>query len=190
MPTRRKDHLQGRDESGIFTSVGFTGTVKGMTPAQEQSVRGLFVQMGWKVLHHGDCVGADAQAHDIARSLGMTVHLHPPDDPKARAFKQADRSAPEKPYLDRNDDIVKGGQVLVATPRGTKEVLRSGTWSTIRRARKAGRDVFIVWPDGSVKHNFSPDQPRDGHGRRDESAAPRGPLTDSHPCGQGGKGGL
>ncbi|MBA3354736.1 MAG: hypothetical protein H0U18_02115 [Pyrinomonadaceae bacterium] len=33
------------------------------------------------------------------------------------------------------------------TPR---EQLRSGTWSTIRKARKARKQVTIVWPDGKV----------------------------------------
>jgi len=38
---------------------------------------------------------------------------------------------------------------LWAIPGEFKEVLRSGTWSTIRYARKKGKKVLIIWPDGS-----------------------------------------
>jgi hypothetical protein len=40
--------------------------------------------------------------------------------------------------------------VLLAVPKGMIEELRSGTWSTIRRAKKHGINVVICWPDGSV----------------------------------------
>jgi hypothetical protein len=28
---------------------------------------------------------------------------------------------------------------------------RGGTWRTIQMARKAGRELVVVWPDGSIK---------------------------------------
>lgn len=52
---------------------------------------------------------------------------------------------PEKPYLKRNDDIIKNSQILIACPIDkTKEILRSGTWSTIRKARKLDKNVLIL----------------------------------------------
>lgn len=46
-------------------------------------------------------------------------------------------------YMKRNDALVEHCDVLLAFPRTTQEQLRSGTWSTVRRARKAGKEVRI-----------------------------------------------
>jgi hypothetical protein len=53
------------------------------------------------------------------------------------------------PPLDRNKMMVDDCEALIATPRLMVEELRSGTWSTIRYARKCRKPVHIVWPDGS-----------------------------------------
>ena len=133
--------------------VGFTGTGKGMTVRQKVGVREAFVALGATTLHHGDCIGADAQAHAIARELGLRVVTHPgikkagaPVNHPARAFCDADEVRPVKPFPDRNTDIVLETAALVAAPRQKFEVQRSGTWMTVRRARKFGRPVKIVWP--------------------------------------------
>jgi len=55
-----------------------------------------------------------------------------------------------KPYLARNQDIVDETEVLIAVPAQKKEIVRSGTWATIRRARKAGRLIYFIFPDGRV----------------------------------------
>lgn len=44
-------------------------------------------------------------------------------------------------YMARNDALVTYGDVLLAFPPTASEVLRSGTWATIRRARAAGLEV-------------------------------------------------
>lgn len=44
-------------------------------------------------------------------------------------------------YLKRDDALVEGADLLLAFPETMNEVLRSGTWSTIRRAWK--RDVPV-----------------------------------------------
>lgn len=54
------------------------------------------------------------------------------------------------PYLQRNKVIVDRCGVLVAAPGEAQEQLRSGTWSTIRYARRVGRPVIMVLPDGTV----------------------------------------
>lgn len=46
-------------------------------------------------------------------------------------------------YMKRNDRLVELADTLVAFPRTRQEVLRSGTWATIRRARKAGIPVEL-----------------------------------------------
>lgn len=51
----------------------------------------------------------------------------------------------EKPYLQRNLDIIKNSSILIACPvNKNKEELRSGTWSTIRRAKKEKIQVIIL----------------------------------------------
>lgn len=134
---------------------GFTGTGQGMTkPQREALLRAMQVHtLGWTlpiVGHHGDDAGADTEFHNLCRDLGWRVVLHPPSNPRRRGFCQADESRPTKPYLDRNDDIVAESQAMFAAPLTMAEELRSGTWATIRRARKAGRPLIIVWRDGSV----------------------------------------
>lgn len=102
---------------------------------------------------HGDCIGADAQFHEIASKLGL-LHLmtiHPPTDPKRRAFcAGAMCMMPALPYLVRDKKIVQACTLLLATPHLGWEELRSGTWTTVRYARKSGREVQLIWPDGSV----------------------------------------
>ena len=46
---------------------------------------------------------------------------------------------PQKPYLERNRNIVDNTTMLVAFPNNNKELLKSGTWSTIRYAKKRNK---------------------------------------------------
>ena len=50
------------------------------------------------------------------------------------------------PYLERNKEIVASSNLLIACPVGDKEELRSGTWSTVRFARKICTELVIVYP--------------------------------------------
>jgi hypothetical protein len=96
--------------------------------------------------HHGDCVGADAEAHDIATQRCVRVVIHPPTEDRLRAFCDVTNGQVLKPrpYIDRNHDIVDSCDVLVAAPRTDTELVRSGTWATIRYARKQGKLVSIL----------------------------------------------
>ena len=132
--------------------VGFTGTQEGMTNEQWKTVFSFMERLAKTYNlegHHGDCIGADSDFHSICRILGARVETHPPDNPVKRAYCEADASHKEKPYLVRNQDIVNVSGILFGTPRETKEQLRSGTWSTIRKGRKrVDIPVVIVRPDG------------------------------------------
>lgn len=44
-------------------------------------------------------------------------------------------------YLHRDDVVVENLDVLMAFPKTPSEILRSGTWATVRRARKANKKV-------------------------------------------------
>ena len=132
--------------------VGFTGTQQGMTDRQV----GAFVSClyGWSFMsefHHGDCVGADEQAHGFVYRQGiegLAIVVHPPVDPKKRAncSDEVTTILPAKEYLQRNKDIVDACDLLVAAPRTPHEELRSGTWSTVRYARLKGVPVIVLDP--------------------------------------------
>lgn len=138
--------------------VGFTGTQRGMTATQFAAVSELLLR--WfpheltrptraATFHHGDCIGADEQAHVIARICGYFIVGHPPTDPTKRARCAFDFTMTPAPYLNRNAAIVTSTEALIATPGETTEQRRSGTWATIRRARALRRPTTIVWPDGT-----------------------------------------
>ncbi len=136
--------------------VGFTGTSDGLTRRQHESLIGVFELLNPTEFHHGDCFGADTQSHEVALKFRnhIKIVIHPPIDPKARTFcqtREGDVILDKKEYLDRNHDIVDACSVLIATPGTMGEVLRSGTWATVRYARKQKRTLHIVFPDGSVQ---------------------------------------
>jgi hypothetical protein len=137
---------------------GFTGTRNGMTDAQKIGLRNYLAGSTGE-FHHGDCIGSDAEAHDIADECGYAIVLHPPTDWSLRAFKPVPRymCRPEQHYLARNRSICNSTMALIATPSETTEdpprARRSGTWSTIRYARKIGMVVVIIWPDGTIKQS-------------------------------------
>lgn len=146
--------------------VGFTGTQVGCADAQVVALARLLVAVGCEVLHHGDCVGADETAHRVARAMGARVEVHPPRITAKRAWCETVRGdvvhEPDE-YLARNRAIVAATEVLVACPREEHgETLRSGTWATVRAARRLGRPMAVVRPSGRVERERWPAAPRGG----------------------------
>jgi len=137
--------------------VGFTGTRRGMTQAQVNKVIDLLEQMWTPGLknefHHGDCIGADEGAAEIAASLGYKTVAHPGFDLGYRSTFVSDVNLPERDYLERNLDIIEVAQQVIATPSGRSEIFRgSGTWFTIRRCR-GKKALNIVYPDGELAYS-------------------------------------
>ena len=136
--------------------VGFTGTKRGMTDSQKIEFKKWIRDQQPRLFHHGDCVGADAEAHDIVwdmiheEGLNCSIVIHPPIDEKFRAFKGENQGfitiLPPTSYLSRNKAIVRAASILAATPRRIQEQLRSGTWATIRYARAKPIPVQIFEP--------------------------------------------
>lgn len=79
----------------------------------------------------------------------IRIIVHPPIDHQFRAYLEGDAKDVMRPYLIRNQVIVEATDVLIAMPNG-EEKLRSGTWSTIRYAKRAGKKVYILMPDGTI----------------------------------------
>lgn len=132
--------------------IGFTGTSRGATAQQVDSLGLLLERLSPEEIHLGDCIGADAQAHAVARRIGLRTVGHLPSDPKKRAHCTYHEEREALPYKERNQAIAAETDALIACSLLPKEINRSGTWHTIRCARKLGRPIWIIWPDGSVKH--------------------------------------
>lgn len=134
----------------------FTGTRSGMKPEQKNSVKNWLKQLRPHLVIHGDCIGADAEFHDIVRELFTA------DECKIAAYpvlgtlcaskhEDADEVIVCKKHIERNRKMVdrgyQGSGVLIAVSPTTFELQRSGTWSTIRYARNMGMDMFISYPE-------------------------------------------
>ena len=136
----------------MLNHVGFTGTQRGMTEHQKRELRqwlNILKNHGKTHFHHGDCVGADIEASTIASELGFKIVLHPPENQSKRAFcSNAVEVMQAKPYLERNHDIVDAVEEMIACPGEPNEVLRSGTWATIRYARRSRAKLLIIRPEG------------------------------------------
>lgn len=129
--------------------VGFTGTQIGMTQSQrkelEEKLKALKAE-GYVWFHHGNCIGADEQAAMIAKRLGFRLHAHPCNIKKKQSNIWNDITENEKLPLTRNKDIVDRCTVMFAAPKSREEELRSGTWATVRHARKVERDLRLLLP--------------------------------------------
>jgi hypothetical protein len=136
--------------------VGFTGTRDGMTEPQEAAFLDWCEVTSFREFHHGCCVGSDERAAAFVDTFGEerpVIHGHPSNlrgmtSPKA--VRVSDNVSRPKSPLYRNRDIVDACDILLACPKGPEE-RRSGTWATIRYARKIGRLVKIIQPDGTIE---------------------------------------
>jgi len=132
-----------------MVKIGMTGSRFGMTKSSKEQFLNFIEKYTITEAHHGDCVGADQMFHEIIREHDKNIKLiiHPPSDKKCRAFCNGDSVNKEKSYLVRNKNIVNSVDLMVAFPPSNKEILRSGTWSTIRYCRKIGKPLFIIYPN-------------------------------------------
>lgn len=155
MPFKRKDAINLKTSGGMVKGkvMGVSGTrhYHSITLAQRHSVDWL-MKTGPDLLLHGDCEGVDEMFHLVARRLNVPVHIFPPIIDRYRAFCQgAEKVYPCDTYLARNAHIVAEADVLVAIPEGReKDYPRSGTWATVRRARKHGIPIYIIAQDGGI----------------------------------------
>lgn len=126
--------------------LGFTGTRKGMTDWQKRRFRAFLRHFRPEVFYHGDCVGADAQAHKLVRETlpDCRIVVCPGDIPKLRANCKGDFNDAPAPCLVRNTQIVAHTDELIAAPETDEEQVRSGTWATVRTARKLGKRVELL----------------------------------------------
>ena len=135
--------------------LGFTGTRHGLTDAQSAILEGLLPEVS--EFHHGSCQGADVQAARIVRrSFVGHIHIHahpgPDDDPCQEPSGVDDVTHPPLTHFARNRVIVDSTDEIYACPCEAEEQPRGGTWYTVRYARKRGKKVTIIWPNGTLGH--------------------------------------
>lgn len=134
--------------------IGFTGTQVGMTEKQQARFAKYIVEIApFSEFHHGDCIGADEQAATMVREYLPDVEIvcHPPTNQAKRAFFKSDRYEKPFEYLERNHHIVEASKRLIACPKESKPVQRSGTWATYRYARARSRCLLtLIRPTGTI----------------------------------------
>lgn len=134
----------------------FTGTRSGMTPKQlskvMESFRSLRTASELQILIHGACHGADREAHKL-----VTHRIMYPCNTEQAIWAMAAKKDGDIVYpiisdsIKRNHVMVDEGNVVVAAPATKTEIFRgSGTWATIRYARKCQKRLIICWHDGTV----------------------------------------
>lgn len=134
----------------------FTGTREGMSTRQMDQFGFVIGTMAYPFtasfeFHYGGAKGADRQARNwiaellIARGLPLSqIHCHPCPGVVADKDTRHDTWHEVFPPLKRDKDLAEICDVMIATPLTDKEVLRSGTWATIRYTRALMKPVVML----------------------------------------------
>ena len=146
--------LSGSSEMGRH--FGFTGSRRSLSVRRITKLIEVMKALrtfGYSTLHHGDCIGCDRTAHLVASARPLKIVIHPPKLGRFRAHcERIERHRvievkPPKDYLTRNKNIIAASELLVGMPtdpRPSAEIVRSGTWATIRYARKAKKPRILL----------------------------------------------
>lgn len=142
--------------------LGFTGTRCGMTLAQYAALPSVIAALPERVLH-GGAEGADEEFDAYLRPRwvgeGPFVEVYPVGQLRYHfwTYTYAGEEArlsllyySDDPLI-RNRIIAERCDHLLACPAEPDEQLRSGTWATVRYARKAGKPRTLLLPNGTVR---------------------------------------
>jgi hypothetical protein len=141
--------------------IAFAGTHQGMTAEQMKRVRFLLSDNDPDELHHGDCVGADAEAHRIIKDLDpegklCQVIIHPLVPADLRAFCEGGLVLDsDASYAERSQAMVDSVDLLITAPaERIHGDCRHGTCATARYAREHGDPYINVYPNGKIHKEF------------------------------------
>lgn len=154
--------IEPEDFEVIPTRIAVTGTRKGMSDEQFAAVEALLSEYPpGTELHHGCCVGADADFHRIARTLGFYLVGHPgkPLGHTLRAPMRCDEIRDVMPPLERNSVMIAETHILLATPLQIEEQKDGGTWRTLNEARELGGAWRLILRDGQVQTEIEYERP-------------------------------
>jgi hypothetical protein len=156
--------------------VGFTGTRNGMTPDQRKAFIDIVADAPIDQFHHGACVGADTDAVvalSFIRRETCRIIAHPGksakggenDDLSFLAIELSNEVLEAKTHFARNRDIVAHAELMIACPCHADPITtttRGGTAYTVMQARSRSRELWIIRPDGSLKHEAAGDYFKEG----------------------------
>ena len=135
-------------------SIGFSGTRNGgMSFEQISTIIRILDSCGnYIIVNHGDCQGMDAEFHQLCIEYRnqhpdkkIVIRIFPPTIQTMRAHCDGDIMMSAQPYITRNKTILQYSSMLIACPKNkVQEELRSGTWSTIRQAKKLKIKTIIL----------------------------------------------
>lgn len=135
---------------------GMTGTRNGLSKAQRSLCIDLIEEGEFTEWHHGDCIGADAETHDIAFDFNLKIIIHPPIKDDVRAHKNGTAIRRATNYFARNRNIVNESEILFGFPPTEEPQSKGGTWYTINYGISQGKPVVYITPSGKVvTHNLS-----------------------------------
>lgn len=157
-------HIPEFPDFSQMDEFGVTGSRHGSEGQQYLALKFMIEYLhesGLYIMHHGKAKGVDAEAHWIAKRLraaGMKVVIHPPDNARWRddtlpVESSWIRELPPAGYHERDRQIAMASAVLVAVPEFPEldeRSKRSGTWLTVRYARRYARQVYWCDKDGSI----------------------------------------
>jgi hypothetical protein len=86
----------------------------------------------------------------LANFPDCKVICHPPIYESKQAYVGGHVVLPRKDYMSRNRDIVDASEVMIATPKTKEEELRSGTWATVRYAKRKRVLVRVIYPEWEI----------------------------------------
>jgi hypothetical protein len=131
--------------------IGITGTRKCITQEQQKSLHDLLESFIPYEMHHGDCIGADAQAHSVAILHEQKTVLHKPINTSLVANCLGDEERLPLEYHARDRQIVIETDILIALPLTEPMQTRGGTYYTFSFSEKMKKPSIIIWPNGRVQ---------------------------------------
>lgn len=153
------------DDINPILNIGITGSRRFPRIPQRTRFAGVLARIaerypGIVAIHHGCCTGADELAHHIGRRIpGCQLFGYPGMDALGNSpYRMRERggfTTLHEPalYAERNERIVRASTVVIACPLWPEDdprSVRSGTWQTVRKARKLHKPVLAIMADGEL----------------------------------------
>lgn len=138
-----------------------------MTDAQKVAFNDMLEEFGQigriTEFNHGGCVGVDIEAAEMVagyRQDGwaeVRVICHPGKGNGDLEAKDtaSDQTLPAQSNFARNRamvDRLARADLLVVVPKQMERQDSGGTWYTYDYAKKTGKRMFVIWPNGSMEH--------------------------------------
>lgn len=124
----------------------FTGTQIGMTDFQKNQVIEFLKNWEYNEFIHGNCIGADADFHELVRKYIKNSNIITLSVYKGKCANcKSDFNLIRNDYLARNREMVKSADYIIGCPKTNYPTKRGGTFYTLRYAQKENLNGLIFW---------------------------------------------